>query len=147
MAEDSPEGEATSERPLLVDLLRAYEGLLLGVVVILMALVASAGTLGPAEFGALVVIPPILMVLFMRRGAAPRLFRLRATGAVLGWVAAWALFPVLFLVAYFVGQPLGGEYAVFTVLAVLDGFVLGLVLAAVERVGTRIRLRGTAGGP
>lgn len=129
-----------------MDLVRAYEGLLLGVVVILVALVASAGTLGPAEFGALIVVPPVLMVLMMRRGAPPSLFRLRATGALLGWVAAWVLFPGLFLVAYFAGNLVGGEYAAFTILGVLDGVVVGIVLAAVDRIGMRVRPRRGADG-
>ena len=37
--------------------------------------------------------------------------------------------------AYAVGMPLGGEYAAFTILAILDGVVLGLVLAVVDRIG------------
>jgi hypothetical protein len=134
------------DRPLIVDLVRAYEGLLFGVVIILLALLASAGTLGPAEFVAVLVLPPVLMVLLMRRGAARRLFRLRATGAVLGWVAAWALFPILFLAAYWAGMPRGGEYAVFTILAILDGIVLAVVLAAVDWIGGRWRTRKLAEG-
>ena len=116
-------------------LVRAYEGILLGLVVILLALLASLGTLGPAEFAAVVVLPAVFMLLFMHRGSPREIFRVRATGAVLGWIAAWALFPVLFVAAYAVGMPLGGEYAAFTILAILDGVVLGLVLAAVDRIG------------
>jgi hypothetical protein len=127
-----------------VDLVRAYEGLLFGVLFVLVALLVSAGTLGPAEFVAVLVVPPILMVLLMRRGASAAVFRVRATGAVLGWVAAWALFPLLFVVAYGAGLPLGGEYAVFTILAILDGVVLGLVLAAVDRIGFRTRPRNAS---
>jgi hypothetical protein len=139
---ESPAGDTTAvDRPLIVDLIRAYEGLLFGVVVILLALVASAGTLGPAEFAALLVVAPVLMVLVMRRGAPSPVFRVRAAGAVLGWVAAWALFPVLFPLAYLVALPLGGEYGVFTLLAILDGLVLGLILAAVDRIGLRRRSR------
>ena len=129
---------------MIVDLVRAYEGLLLGVVVVLLALLASSGTLGPAELAAVIVVPGILMVLSMRRGASRETFRLRATGALLGWAVAWILFPVLFLAAYWAGLPLGGQYAVFTILAVLDGTILGLVLAGVDRFGMRRRARTSA---
>ncbi len=131
-------------RPLVVDLLRAYEGLLVGVLVIIVALVASAGTLGPAEFVALLVVPPILMVWVMHRGAVPRLFRVRAAGAVLGWAVAWALFPLLALTSDYVGYAIGGDYALFTILAILDGVVVGLVLAAVDRIAARVRVRRSA---
>ncbi len=140
---DSPGDTEPEWRPLIVDLLRAYEGLLSGVVVVILALMASRGVLGPAEFVALLVVPAILMVLFMRRGASRALFRIRATGAVLGWAAAWILFPLLALPAYWAGMSIGGEYAVFMILAILDGIVLGLVLAAVDRIGARLRVRGT----
>lgn len=132
-------------RPLLVDLLRAYEGLLVGVIVIIVGLVASAGVLGPTEFVALLIIPPILMILVMRRGASPRLFRRRATGAALGWAVAWALFPILALTSYYLAYPLGGDNAVFTTLAILDGLVLGLMMYGAERVATWIDARRSAG--
>ena len=98
-----------------------------------LAIVASSATLGPVEFGALVVVPAVTMVLSMHRGAPRGAFRVRIVGALLGWVAAWILFPPLFLAAYWAGARYGGEYAVFTILAVLDGFALGLVLMAVDR--------------
>lgn len=138
---DSPEA-TRARRPLLIDLVRAYEGILLGIVVVLVALVASRGTLGPAEFGALILLPPILMVLLMRRGAARDVFLVRATGAVLGWVAVWALFPVLFLAAIMIGEG-AGEYAVFTVLAVFDGALLGIVLTLLDRIVFRFHPRAT----
>ena len=144
MASEDASPDETPPRPLVVDLLRAYEGLLVGVLVIIVALVASAGTPGPAEFVALLVVPPIVMVWVMHRGAAPRLFRVRAAGAVLGWAAAWALFPLLALTSYYLGDPMGGDYAVFTILAILDGVVLGLVLAAVDRIAARMRMRRSA---
>lgn len=128
---------AEPPRPLIIDLVRAYEGLLFGVVVVLLALVASGGTLGPAEFVALIVVPPIGMVYLMHRGAPRRVFRIRATAAVVGWAVVWILFPILFVASYVVGSPLGGEYGLFTVLTILDGFVLGLVLVAVDRVASR----------
>ena len=126
-------------RPLVVDLVRAYEGILLGLVVVVLALVASSGTLGPAEFAALIAVPAVTLALNMRRGAPREVFRLRAAGAVLGWIVAWVLFPPLFLVAHGLGAPLGGEYTVFSLLAILDGVVLGLVLTAVDRLGMRRR--------
>jgi len=141
---DSRSDETPPERPLLVDLLRAYEGLLLGVIVVIVALAASAGVLGPSEFVALLVVPPILMVFVMRRGAPRDLFRWRATGAVLGWVAVWALFLPLYLVVYVWAFPRLGEYGGFTLLAILDGIVLGVVLAAVDRLGARWRVRKRA---
>lgn len=128
-------------RPLIVDLVRAYEGLLFGVVLVVLALLATGGTLGPAELGALIVVPPIAMVLFMRRGAPRDVFRLRATAALVGWAVAWILFPPLFVAAYVVGRPMGGEYAVFTLLALLDGIVVGAVLAVVDRLAPRLRVR------
>ncbi len=106
---------------------------------IVVALLASSGVLGPSEFVALLIVPPVVMVLVMRRGAAPPLFRIRATGAVLGWIAAWALFPVLALASYYVASPLGGEYGVFTVLAILDGVVLSFVMVAVDWIAARRR--------
>ncbi len=131
-------------RPLIIDLVRAYEGLLLGVAVVVIALIASGGTLGPAEFSALIVVPAIAMLFLMRRGASRGVFRLRATAAVVGWAVAWILFPLLFVASYVVGLPLGGEYAVFTILAILDGFVLGLVLTLVDRVASRSRAKSAA---
>lgn len=136
-----PQREADRARPLIVDLVRVYEGLLFGVVLVVLALVVTGGTLGPAELGALIVVPPIAMVLFMRRGAPRTLFRLRATAALLGWAVAWILFPPLFVASYLVGRPLGGEYAVFTLLAMLDGLVVGLVLGGVDRLAPRLRTR------
>lgn len=128
----------------MVDLVRAYEGLLLGLVLVLVALLASRGSLGPAEFAALLVVPAVGMVLTMRRGAPREVFRLRATGALVGWAVAWILFPPLFAASYAAGAPLGGETAVFTVLALLDGVVIGLVLALVDRLGVRLRSRKAA---
>jgi hypothetical protein len=133
---------APGRRPLAVDLVRAYEGILLGLVIIVLALVASGGTFGPAEFAAAIVVPGILMVVFIRRGAPPDVFRVRATGAILGWAIIWVSFPVLWLAAYWIGVR-GGEYAFATVLAVLDGMVLGLVVAAVDWFWVRLRARRT----
>ncbi len=134
--------DGASRRPLLVDLVRAYEGILMGIVVVLVALVASRGSLGPAEFGALLILPPILMVLLMRRGAPRDVFLVRATGAILGWIAIWALFPVLFLAAIMIGEG-AGDYAVFTVLAVFDGALLGIVLTLLDRIVFRFHPRAT----
>lgn len=128
-------------RPLIVDLVRAYEGILFGLVVIVVALLASGGVLGPAEFVALIVVPAITMVLSMHRGASRDVFRLRATAALLGWAVAWGLFPVLLLAAYWAVVRFGGEYAIFTVLAILDGLVIGLVMMAADRVAARLRSR------
>ncbi len=138
-----PEPGEVSEpwRPLIIDLVRAYEGLLFGVVVVVIALIASAGTLGPAELVALIVVPGIAMVFLLHRGAPRHVFRVRATAAIVGWAVVWILFPILFVASYIVGFSLGGEYAVFTVLAVLDALVLGLVIAAVDRVAARSRTR------
>lgn len=133
------EGGPRARRPLIIDLVRAYEGLLFGLLVVVLALIASGGTLGPAEFAALIVVPPIAMVYLMHRGAPRDVFRVRATAAVVGWAVAWILFPLLFVASFVVGSPLGGDYGVFTVLAILDGLVLGLVLAAVDRVASRSR--------
>ncbi len=142
-----PEEPAEHPRPLIIDLVRAYEGLLFGVVVVVIALIASGGTLGPAEFVALIVVPPIAMVYLMRRGAAARVFRVRATAALVGWAVVWILFPPLFVASDVVGSPFGGEYGLFTVLAILDGLVLGLVLVAVDRVAFRPRSTSTAEKP
>ncbi len=143
-----PDAEDNTQpmRPLIIDLVRAYEGLLFGVVVVVIALIASGGSLGPAEFAALIVVPPIAMVYLMHRGAPRRVFRIRATAAVVGWAVVWILFPVLFLAAYWAGVG-GGEYAVFTVLAILDGLVIGLVLATVDRVAARSRTGSAAEKP
>lgn len=135
---------AEPPRPLIVDLVRAYEGLLLGVVLVVIALIASGGALGPAELGALIVVPAISMLLLMRRGAPRHVFRARATAAIVGWVVIWALFPILFLASYWVGIRFGGEYTVFTILAILDGIVLGLVLALVDRLAARLRSKSAA---
>ncbi len=141
-----PEPGEVSEpwRPVIIDLVRAYEGLLFGVVVVVIALIASAGTLGPAEFVALIVVPGIAMVFLMHRGAPRQVFRVRATAAIVGWAVVWILFPILFVASYVVGFSLGGEYAVFIVLAILDGLVLGLVIAAVDRVAARSRTTSAA---
>ncbi len=146
MSASPPPPAAGSARPIVVDLVRAYEGLLLGVVLVLVALVASGGPLGPAEFAALLVVPAVGMVFTMRRGAPREVFRIRVTGALLGWALAWVLFPALFEVAYAARTAAGGETVVFTILALLDGIVLGLVLALVDRIGSRRRSRKAAGG-
>ncbi len=143
-SEDASPGERPAIRPLVVDLVRAYEGILFGLVVIVLALLASGGVLGPAEFGALIVIPALTMVLSMRRGAPRDVFRLRATAALLGWAVAWILFPFLILLAYWAVDRVGGEYATFTVLAVLDGLVIGLVMTAADRLAARMRTRKDA---
>ena len=140
-----PAASEARARPILVDLLRAYEGLLLGVVLVLVALVASGGTLGPAEFAALLIVPAIGMVFTMRRGTPREVFRLRATGALAGWAVAWALFPPLFLAAYWAGMPWGGETAVFSILALLDGIVLAFVLVLVDWAAAVLRSRRAAG--
>ena len=141
----SPPPAVEGRRPIVVDLVRAYEGLLLGVLLVLVALLASGGVLGPAEFAALLVVPAIGMVLTMRRGATRDVFRLRATGALLGWAVAWVLFPPLFLAAYWAGMPWGGETAVFSLLALLDGIVLALVLVLVDWAAAVLRYRKAAG--
>ena len=138
---DARQDRAPGTRPLVVDLVRAYEGILFGLVVIVLALLASSGTLGPAEFGALIVVPAITMLLSMRRGAPREVFRIRAIAALLGWAAVWALFPLLLLVAYWGVARFGGEYATFTVLAVLDGLVLGVVMKSADWLAALHRSR------
>ncbi len=133
-----------AERPIVVDLVRAYEGLLLGVLLVLVALLASGGVLGPAEFAALLVVPAVGMVFTMRRGAPRQVFHLRVTGALAGWAVAWLLFPPLFLAAYWAGMPWGGETAVFSILALLDGIILALVLILVDWAGAALRSRRAA---
>lgn len=139
-----PSEPTPARRPLVIDLVRMYEGILMGIVIVLVALVISRGTLGPAEFGALLVLPPVLMVLVMRRGASRDVFLVRATGAIVGWIAVWGLFPVLLLSAMWIGSS-GGDYAVFTVLAVLDGAILGVVLVFLDRLVFRLHDRASRG--
>lgn len=122
-------------RPLIVDLVRAYEGILLGLVVVIIAGILAGGGFGVLDFAAVLVLPPVLMLFFMHQGAPPRrLFLRRALGALVGWALIWVVFiPLFIFLAYAV--ILGSEQpVVFVVLAILDGIILGLSMAAVDRL-------------
>lgn len=134
-ATHSADETPTGERPLIVDLVRAYEGILLGLVVVVIAGILAGGGFGVLDFAAVLVLPAVLMLFFMHQGAPPRrLFLRRALGALVGWALIWIVFIPLFIFLSF-AVILGSEQpVVFVVLAVLDAIVLGLSMAAVDRV-------------
>lgn len=131
---------APDGRPLIVDLVRAYEGILLGLVIILVAGIASGGGFGVLDFAAVLVIPAVLMLAFMHQGAPPRrLFAVRALGALVGWALIWTVFIPLFVILSYAVIPGSEHLFVFVVLAILDGIILGLTMAAVDRLARHLR--------
>lgn len=131
---------ARVERPLIVDLIRAYEGILLGLVIVIVAAVLSGGNAGLWDFAVVIVLPGALMVAFMHLGAPPRrLFFLRAAGALAGWGLIWIVFIPLFLILYYAVFPAAALILVFMILAIVDGIILGLSMAAIDRLGRRFR--------
>ncbi len=143
----TPAPDAASERRLIIDLVRAYEGILLGFVLILLAAVLSGGGFGVLDFAVVLVLPAALMLLFMHQGAPPRrLFAVRALGALVGWALIWIVFIPLFLFLAYAAVPGSEQILVFIALAIVDGAILGLSMAAIDRLaGSRRRV--TSAGP
>ncbi len=136
----SDEAKRPHHRPLVVDLVRAYEGILLGFVLIVVAGILSGGSFGVAEFAAVLVLPVVLMLVLMHQGAPPRrVYLRRAVGAVVGWALIWLLFIPLFIVLSYAVIPGNEQVLVFPVLAVLDGIILGLTMAGFDRLGRWLR--------
>ncbi len=134
-----PTGAASPPRRLIIDLVRAYEGILLGLVLIILAAVLAGGTFGVLDFAAVLVVPAILMLVFMHQGSPPRrLYAVRALGALVGWALIWVVFIPLFVVFSYAVIPGSEDILVFPVLAVLDGVILGLCMAAVDRLSRRL---------
>ncbi len=131
---------APPRRPLVIDLVRAYEGILLGLVLIVLAATLAGGAYGVPEFGAVLVLPGALMLVFMHLGRPPlRLYAVRALGAILGWALIWLVFIPLFVILSYAVIPGSEGVLVYVVLAVVDGIVLGLCIAGVDRVDRRLR--------
>ena len=134
-------------RPVIVDIVRAYEGILLGLVLILLAAVVSAAGPGTTEFAAVLVLPALLMVAFMHLGAPPRgLFLLRSAGALVGWALSWVVFIPLFIVLSYAIFSAAAGILVYITIAVLDGLLIGLCITAVDRIAKRMRPRPLARG-
>ncbi len=139
-------------RPLIIDLVRAYEGVLLGFVVILLAAIVAGGSYGVLEFGAVLVIPAVLMLVFIHQGApSRRLFATRAAGALVGWAIIWIVFIPLFIFLAYAVVPGSEQILVYVALALVDGVILGLSMAGVDRLANRGRRPGRVeqrpGGP
>ncbi len=139
----STEGSAVPEevarRPLVIDVVRAFEGILLGLVLVILAAVLAGGTFNAIDFAAVVVIPGMLMVFFMHLGAPPRrLFIVRALGAIVGWGLIWVVFvPVYFLLYYALFRSVGPTTG-FALLAIVDGVILALSILGVDRLARRL---------
>jgi len=133
-------------RPVIVDILRAYEGALVGLVIVVLAGILSAAGTGLAEFAAVVALPGLLMVVFMHLGSPPRrLFVLRSAGALVGWGLGWAVFiPLLIVLSYAVFSAPSWPLVYITIAAV-DGILVALCITAADRLGSRLGLRGSAG--
>lgn len=141
----SPPREGPSQRPLIVDLVRAFEGILLGFVLILVAALLTGGTYGMLDFAAVLVIPAVLMLVFMHQGVRPRrLYAIRALAALLGWALIWIVFIPIYLFLSYAVIPGSEQVLVYVPMAALDGIVLGLTMAAVDRLATRWRRPVTA---
>lgn len=136
----SAPGRPGDGRPLIVDLVRAYEGVLLGFVVIVIAGILAGGGFGVLDFAAVLVLPAVLMLFFMNQGAPPRrVYLRRAVGALVGWALVWIVFLPLFIILSYAIIPGNEQVLVFVVLAVLDGIILGLSMAGFERLGRWLR--------
>ncbi len=128
------------QHPLIVDLVRTYEGILLGLVLIVLAAALSGGSYGVYDFAAVLVLPAALMLVFMRQGPRPRrLFAVRAFGALLGWALIWIVFIPLFLLFSYAVIPGSESFLVSVVLALLDGIILGLTMAGIDRIVRYLR--------
>ena len=129
-----------SSRPLVVDLVRAYEGILLGLVIIVVAGLLASGGFGVLDFAVVLVLPAVLMLVFMHQGAPPRrLFAVRALGALLGWAVTWVVFIPLFIILSYAVVPGSEHILVYVFLAVLDGVILAVTMAALDRLARRLR--------
>lgn len=112
----------------------------MGLVVIILAAVLAGGGFGTFDFAAVIVLPALLMLAFMHQGAPPRrVFAVRGLGALAGWAVTWLVLIPLFLFLYYAAFSGVPPPIVFTVLAVLAGVILGLVMAAVDRLGRRLQ--------
>lgn len=128
-----------------MDLVRAFEGILLGFVLILVAALLTGGTYGMLDFAAVLVIPAVLMLVFMHQGVRPRrLYAIRALAALLGWALIWIVFIPVYLFLSYAVIPGSEQVLVYVPMAALDGIVLGLTMAAVDRLATRWRRPVTA---
>jgi flagellar motor component MotA len=68
-----------------VNFMRACEGLLLGLVFVVLVAMEAGSACGLAEFAAFVVVPGAVMVAFMHQGTPPQpVFPARVMGAILG---------------------------------------------------------------
>ncbi len=132
-------------RPVIVDIVRAYEGILFGLVIVLLAAIVSGTGPGLTEFAAVLVLPAVLMVGFMRLGRPPRaLYALRAGGALVGWALSWVVFIPLFVALTFAVFSAPSWPLVYGIIAILDGVLVGLCIAAADRIRRRIMLRTAA---
>lgn len=128
-----------------MDLVRAFEGILLGFVLILVAALLTGGTYGMLDFAAVLVIPAVLMLVFMHQGVRPRrLYAIRALAALLGWALIWIVFIPVYLFLSYAVIPGSEQVLVYVPMAALDGIVLGLTMAAVDWLATRRRPPVTA---
>ncbi len=135
-----PQGNTPHDRPLIVDLVRAYEGILLGFVLIVVAGILAGGGFGVVDFAGVLVLPAVLMLVLMHQGAPPRrVYLRRAVGGVVGWALIWLVFIPLFIVLSYVIIPGNEQGLVFPILAVLDGIILGLTMAGFDRLGRWLR--------
>ncbi len=127
---------------MVIDVVRAFEGILLGLVVVILAAVLAGGTFNAIDFAAVIVIPGVLMVYFMHLGAPPRrLFIVRALGAIVGWGLTWVVFiPVYFLLYYALFRSVGLT-AGYALLAIVDGVILALSILGVDRLARRMQRR------
>ena len=127
---------------MIVDVVRAYEGVLFGLVLVVLAAVGTRQPFSYVALGAVIVIPAALMVVFMHFGSPPRpLFLARVTGALVGWTLAWLLFYPAYIVAYLFAFPIGGSVGTLVLVAFLDGVLLGLLIALADWVRRRVRDR------
>lgn len=133
-------------RPVIIDIVRAYEGILFGLVVVILAAFLSGSGAGLAEFAAVLVLPAVLMVAFMHLGRPPRgLYVLRAAGALVGWALGWIVFIPLFIALSYAVFTAPAWPLVYVTIAVADGILLGLCVAAADRIGLRMRARASVG--
>lgn len=130
-----------------MDLVRAFEGILLGLVVIVLAAVLAGGSYGVFEFAAVLVLPAALMLVFMRQGNRARpLYAIRAGGALVGWALIWTVFIPLFLILAYAVIPGSEQFFAYGLLAMLDGLILGLTMAGVDRLVRYLRPSAPAAG-
>ena len=144
-AQEAPPVRA--QRPVIVDIVRAYEGILLGLVILLLAAILSGAGPGIPEFTAVLVLPALLMVGFMHLGAPPRgPFLVRTAGALVGWALSWVVFIPLFVSLSYAVFSAAAGILVYITIAVLDGVLIGLCILGVDRLARRLRPPGLARG-